>query len=138
VFVACIYLSKKVLLFVVGGEIPLKGKQHKVWLHIIYKRERKMSQRQQQRQLTVNFQKIMFFLNQQSNNSASAPRFFDTLYVTSIARLRREIGSSLVMENVHARRQISLSNSETEYESLKTNSRRVRLNLTKSGSKKKQ
>lgn len=38
------------------------------------------------------------------------------------------------MENVPPRRRISLSNSETEYESLKTNSRRVRLNLTMIGS----
>ena len=126
-------MSKKVSLFIAGCEIPLKGKQHKVWLRIIYKGELKMSRLQLQRQLTVNFKKIIVFLNKQSNNSR-ASRFFGTLYFASIARLRREIASSLVMENVNARRRISLSNFETEYESFKTNSRRVRLNLTKTGS----
>ena len=124
-------MSKKVSLFIVGGEIPLKGKQHKVWLHIIYKGELKMSRLQLQRQLTVNFKKNNSFLKQYNSRVSG---FFGTLYFTSIARLRRENASSLVMENVLPRRRISLSNSETEYESLKTNSRRVRLNLTMIGS----
>ena len=54
-------MSKKVSLFIVGGEIPLKGKQHEVWLHIIYKGELKMSRLQLQRQLTVNLKKIIVF-----------------------------------------------------------------------------
>ena len=54
-------MSKKVSLFIVGGEIPLKGKQHKVWLHIIYKGKLKISRLQLQRQLKVNFKRIIVF-----------------------------------------------------------------------------
>ena len=94
-----------------------------------------MSRRPLQRQLTVNLKKKKnSFFNKESNSSARASPIFGTSYFVTLARPRREIASSLVMENVHARRQIALSNSEIEYESLKINSRRVRLNLKKNGS----